>query len=88
MIWIGNIFVFSFKYNVPKHHWLCSKVGSVKLFLGIYIKEVSSGRYKFTQEGLVDQFLEVTEMSKWNELLTPTNLVTPLVLYPYGATPQ
>ena len=68
----------SFKEDGPSYNWAHSKGESVSEFLGIDIKKLDNGGFKFCQTVLIRKVLEATGMEDCNGLPTPNNVEAPL----------
>ena len=68
----------SFKEDGPSYNWEHSKEESVSEFLGIDIKTLDKGGFKFYQTELIHKVLETTGMEDCNGLPTPTKVEAPL----------
>ena len=75
----------SFKEDGPSYNWEHSKVESVSEFLGIDIKTLDDGGFKFFQTGLIRKVLLATGMEHCNGLPRPTKVEAPLVIDANGS---
>ena len=70
---IDNVIKY-FKEDGTSYNWEHSRVESVSEFLGIAIKTLCGGGFKFCKTGLIRKVLEATGMEHYNGLPTLTKV--------------